>query len=87
MLKWLLEYNGTVLLVSHDKMFLNALTKGTIEISFSKLNDYKVSYSNIETREDRILKQSQAKKQDKYKKKLRSIKQFEQKNKDFLRNR
>ena len=66
--KWLLEYNGTVLLVSHDKMFLNALTNRTIEISFSKLNDYKVSYSKyLKLREDRILKQSQAKKnQDKY---------------------
>ncbi len=66
--KWLLEYNGTVLLVSHDKLFLNALTNRTIEISFSKLNDYKVSYSKyLKLREDRILKQSQAKKnQDKY---------------------
>ena len=66
--KWLLGYNGTVLLVSHDKMFLNALTNRTIEISFSKLNDYKVSYSKyLKLREDRILKQSQAKKnQDKY---------------------
>ena len=66
--KWLLEYNGTILLVSHDKMFLNTLTNRTIEISFSKLNDYKVSYSKyLKLREDRILKQSQAKKnQDKY---------------------
>lgn len=66
--KWLLEYSGTVLLVSHDKLFLNSLTNRTIEISFSKLNDYKVSYSKyLELREDRILKQSQAKKnQDKY---------------------
>ena len=66
--KWLLAYNGTVLLVSHDKMFLNALTNRTIEISFAKLNDYKVSYSKyLKLREDRILKQSQAKKnQDKY---------------------
>jgi len=66
--KWLQEYSGTVILVSHDKLFLNSLTNRTIEISFSKLNDYKVSYSKyLELREDRILKQSQAKKnQDKY---------------------
>ena len=45
------------------QMFLNSLTNRTIEISFSKLNDYKVSYSKyLELREDRILKQSQAKK-------------------------
>ena len=61
--KWLQEYSGTVILVSHDKLFLNSLTNRTIEISFSKLNDYKVSYSKyLELREDRILKQSQAKK-------------------------
>ena len=66
--KWLLDYTGTILLVSHDKLFLNLLTNRTIEISFSKLNDYKVSYSKyLKLREDRILKQSQAKKnQDKY---------------------
>lgn len=66
--KWLLDYAGTILLVSHDKLFLNSLTNRTIEISFSKLNDYKVSYSKyLKLREDRILKQSQAKKnQDKY---------------------
>lgn len=66
--KWLLDYTGTILLVSHDKLFLNSLTNRTIEISFSKLNDYKVSYSKyLKFREDRILKQSQAKKnQDKY---------------------
>ena len=66
--KWLQEYSGTVILVSHDKLFLNSLTNRTIEISFSKLNDYKVSYSKyLKLREDRILKQSQAKKnQDKY---------------------
>mgnify|MGYP001239361956 FL=1 len=66
--KWLLDYTGTILLVSHDKLFLNSLTNRTIEISFSKLNDYKVSYSRyLKFREDRILKQSQAKKnQDKY---------------------
>jgi len=66
--KWLLDYTGTILLVSHDKLFLNSLTNRTIEISFSKLNDYKASYSKyLKLREDRILKQSQAKKnQDKY---------------------
>ena len=32
--KWLLEYNGTVLLVSHDKMFLNALTNRTMRYLF-----------------------------------------------------
>ncbi len=66
--KWLKNYNGAVLLVSHDKLFLDASTNRTIEIAFSKINDYKVSYTKYLTlRKDRIEKQIQAKKnQEKY---------------------
>ncbi|MBO98609.1 MAG: glycosyl transferase family 2 [Flavobacteriales bacterium] len=66
--KWLKNYNGAVLLVSHDKFFLDASTNRTIEIAFSKINDYKVSYTKYLTlRKDRIEKQIQAKKnQEKY---------------------
>ena len=65
---WISNYTGAVVLVSHDKLFLDALTNRTIEISFSKINDYKASYTKYLTlREDRIEKQIQAKKnQDKY---------------------
>ena len=60
--KWLKNYNGAVLLVSHDKLFLDASTNRTIEIAFSKINDYKVSYTKYLTlRKDRIEKQIQAK--------------------------
>ena len=66
--KWLKNYNGAVLLVSHDKLFLDASTNRTIEVAFSKINDYKVSYTKYLTlRKDRIEKQIQAKKnQEKY---------------------
>ena len=65
---WISNYTGAVVLVSHDKLFLDALTNRTIEIAFSKTNDYKASYTKYLTlREDRIEKQIQAKKnQDKY---------------------
>ena len=65
---WISNYTGAVVLVSHDKLFLDALTNRTIEIAFSKINDYKASYTKYLTlREDRIEKQIQAKKnQDKY---------------------
>ena len=57
-----------MVLVSHDRKFLDSVTNRTVEISFRKLNDYKAAYSKYTTlREDRILKQIQAKKnQDKY---------------------
>jgi ATP-binding cassette subfamily F protein 3 len=57
-----------VVLVSHDRLFLDASTNRTIEVAFSKINDYKASYTKYLTlRKDRVLKQIQAKKnQDKF---------------------
>jgi len=66
--RWLKNYSGAVVLVSHDRLFLDASTNRTIEVAFSKINDYKASYTKYLTlREDRVEKQIQAKKnQDKY---------------------
>jgi ATP-binding cassette subfamily F protein 3 len=66
--RWLKNYNGAVVLVSHDRLFLDASTNRTIEVAFSKINDYKASYTKyLILREDRVLKQIQAKKnQDKF---------------------
>ena len=66
--KWLKEYVGAIVLVSHDRRFLDAIANRTIELSFSKINDYKAPYSQYLTlRRDRQEKQQQAKKnQDKY---------------------
>ena len=66
--RWLKNYSGAVVLVSHDRLFLDASTNRTIEAAFSKINDYKASYTKYLTlREDRVLKQIQAKKnQDKF---------------------
>ena len=66
--KWLQNYNGAIILVSHDRNFLDAIINRTIEISFSKINNYKANYSRyLDLRKDRQEKQVQAKKnQDKY---------------------
>mgnify|MGYP006081582147 FL=1 len=66
--RWLKVYSGAVVLVSHDRLFLDASTNRTIEVAFSKINDYRASYTKYLTlREDRVEKQIQAKKnQDKY---------------------
>ena len=66
--RWLDNYSGAVVLVSHDRLFLDASTNRTIEVAFSKINDYKASYTKyLILRQDRVEKQIQAKKnQDKY---------------------
>ncbi len=43
--EYLKNYNGAVLLISHDRAFLDNVTTRTIEISLGKAYDYKVPYS------------------------------------------
>ncbi len=51
---FLAGYSGAVLLVSHDKAFLDNVTKRTIEISLGKIYDYKASWSKyLVLREER----------------------------------
>ena len=66
--QWLKKFAGAIVLVSHDRLFLDSISNRTIEISFTKINDYKAKYSKyLELRKDRIEKQIQAKKnQDKF---------------------
>ena len=45
--KYLSEYDGAVVLISHDRKFLDTVTNRTIEISLGKLYDYKVSYTSF----------------------------------------
>lgn len=42
---FLSNYPGAVVLVSHDRAFLDAVTSRTIEITLGKIEDYKASYS------------------------------------------
>lgn len=42
---FLKTYPGAVVLVSHDRAFLDTITNRTVEISVGKIYDYKVSYS------------------------------------------
>jgi ATP-binding cassette subfamily F protein 3 len=51
---FLATYNGAVVLVSHDRAFLDNVTTRTIEISLGKIYDYKASWSKyIELRKER----------------------------------
>ena len=48
------EHNGSVILVSHDRAFLDNVTNRTIEITLGRINDYKVPYSKyVEQRKER----------------------------------
>lgn len=51
---FLAEYNGAVVLVSHDRAFLDNVTTRTIEISLGRIYDYKVPWSKfVELRKER----------------------------------
>ncbi|MFC2132549.1 ABC-F family ATP-binding cassette domain-containing protein [Bacteroidota bacterium] len=47
--EYLKNFPGAVMLVSHDRDFLDNITKRTIEISLCKIYDYKVSYTQYLT--------------------------------------
>ncbi|CAL2057166.1 ABC-F family ATP-binding cassette domain-containing protein [Tenacibaculum sp. 190524A05c] len=60
---FLKSYPGAIVLVSHDKMFLDNVTNRTIEISLGQIYDYKKPYSQyLEQRADIKEKQLQAQK-------------------------
>ncbi len=51
---FLASYRGAVVLVSHDRAFLDAVTTRTIEISLGRIYDYKVPWSEfVELRKER----------------------------------
>jgi ATP-binding cassette subfamily F protein 3 len=58
---FLMTSSGAIVLVSHDRAFINAVTSRTIEISLGKIYDYNVNYSNyIELRKERHEQQVRA---------------------------
>lgn len=59
--QFMLSKAKAVVLVSHDRAFLDNVTKRTIEISCGKAYDYKVSYSQfVELRKERVEQQMRA---------------------------
>jgi len=44
---YLSNYRGAVLLISHDRTFLDRVTKRTVEITLGRLADYKVPYTQF----------------------------------------
>ena len=61
--RYLVQYPGIILLISHDKTFLDNITNRTIELANGKAYDYKCNYSKyIILREEEIVTQIAAKK-------------------------
>ena len=59
--QFMANYPGAVVLVSHDRKFLDTVTKRTIEISLGKIYDYKANYSAyVELRKERREQQLRA---------------------------
>ena len=74
---YLKDYDGAVMLVSHDRKFLDTVTKRTIELMLGSIYDYKVPYTRYtELRRERIAQQTAA-----YENQQRMIEKTE----DFIR--
>jgi len=77
--KWLMQYEGAVITISHDRTFLDNVTKRTVEIEGAKLYDYAFSFSNYELQraERREILEASAKNQAKMiAERERTIKRF-----------
>jgi ATP-binding cassette subfamily F protein 3 len=57
---FLISYSGAVVLVSHDKMFLDKVTNRTIEISLGRMYDYPKPYSEYLVLRDEMRQQQLA---------------------------
>jgi ATP-binding cassette subfamily F protein 3 len=57
---WLQRYQGSLLLISHDRDFIDATCEGIVHIEHKQLNTYKGNYSGFERQRAERLAQQQA---------------------------
>ncbi len=58
---YLRDYRGSLVLISHDRKFLDNVTNRTVEIMLGHIHDYKVPYSKyLELRKERLAQQQAA---------------------------
>lgn len=81
-IKWLEQYiqqkAKAVLLVSHDRAFINNITNRTIEITCGRINDYKVKYDQyVQLRDER--REQQIRAYENQQKEIAEIKDFVEK--------
>ncbi|MFC2089168.1 ATP-binding cassette domain-containing protein [Bacteroidota bacterium] len=52
---YLSQFSGGVLIISHDRVFIDRITNRTLDLTLGKIHDYKVGYSDyLELKEERI---------------------------------
>lgn len=57
---YLKQFQGGVVLISHDRAFLDAITNRTLELNLGKLYDFKLPYSQYKEERQRLKEQQQA---------------------------
>ena len=58
---YLKDYRGSLVLISHDRKFLDNVTNRTVEVMLGRIHDYKVPYSKyLELRRERLEQQRAA---------------------------
>ena len=75
--QWLKRYQGTLLIISHDRSFLDEVISYVVSVEHQRLNLYRGNYSSFETQRAERLAQEQAM----YEKQQRRIGEIE----DFVR--
>jgi ATP-binding cassette subfamily F protein 3 len=58
--QWLQRYQGSLLLISHDRDFIDSVCEGIVHIEHKKLNHYRGNYSAFERQRAERLAQQQA---------------------------
>ncbi|MFM2486673.1 ABC transporter ATP-binding protein [Celerinatantimonas yamalensis] len=58
--QWLSRYSGTLVIISHDRDFLDQTTQKIIHIEHAQFNEYTGNYSSFETQRATRLEQQQA---------------------------
>ena len=67
------EFNGAVIIISHDRYFLDAVTNKTIELEHQKIMTYKGNYTVFKEKKQKILEDMRRK----YENDLKEIKRIE----------
>lgn len=67
------EFNGAVIIISHDRYFLDAVTNKTVELEHKKTTCYKGGYSEFIAKKEKILEDMR----NKYENDLKEIKRIE----------
>jgi ATP-binding cassette subfamily F protein 3 len=65
--KFLIKFDGIVIIISHDRLFLDAITKRTLEISLKKVFDFPFPYTLYTQKraEENLIRENEKKQQEK----------------------